>query len=105
MAILAQIKKQPTEIFPISIDYTGKLPTGTALLSGVARVTRDSDSADVTTDLLVSSTVSVTGLLASVIVQAGTDGERYVIEFDMTLDTGTPPYFLQDEIKLKVDEV
>ncbi len=104
MALLAKIPKQPAEIFPITIEYLAKLPTGVNLLSGVASATKRSDQSDATGTVLVSPTVTVTGTQGAIIVQAGDDGEDYDIEFTMTLDAG-PPYILEDEIRLEVNEI
>jgi hypothetical protein len=51
--------KQPTETFPIGIDYTGQLPSGYTLLSATVSAINKATLTDATNVILLSPTCSI----------------------------------------------
>ncbi len=96
--------KAPDEIYTVGWRYTtDTFPSGATFSSGVLSATMVSDGSDVTGTLLVSAvaTISGDGMTATGQVQAGTDGEDYVIKFTNTLTNGE---VFVDYIIIKVRE-
>lgn len=80
--------KTPAEDYAIGLTYTtDKLPVGAILLSGTATATLISDGSDVTGTIIPSPTlvIAADGLSWSVGVDAGVDGEDYLIRALITL--------------------
>lgn len=92
------INKQPAEIFPVSIDFTGRLPEGITVASGtVSAVDQTTLSADAS--VYQSGTLSTTTTTATARLKAGVDGRNYVVTYTVTLSDGS---ILVEDILLKV---
>jgi hypothetical protein len=97
-------EKQPGESYTIGMDYsdTGVLPDGTALSSGTVSAVKLSDGITDNTVLgSTTTTIDAPNKLSKVLVQAGTNGEKYRITFLTTLDDAS---VLEDEVLMKVED-
>lgn len=94
--------KQPAEEQTRGVDFTGKLPTGVAVSSATVAATDIEAGTDVSATVLGSTTASVASNVASVLMKAGTDGKRYLIEFTATLDNSD---ILEEDIVMLVREI
>lgn len=90
--------KQPAEQYTIAVEFSGKLPSGTALSSGTVAAV-DSQGNDVATTILGSTGAAISGTQAKVLVKAGTTGQQYKITFKMTLDNAN---LLEEDITMSV---
>ena len=104
MAEIGHFAKQPAESYSIDVDYTGRLPTGTLVLSGTVGAVDTADDSDVSGTVLASTSATIinAGLGAQVGVLAGTSGKRYKITFTATLDSGD---MLEDDITMTVHDI
>jgi len=99
-ALLEEFSKQPSEAYPIGVEFSGQLPAGTALVSGTV------SAMNMTTGLtdnavLGNTTATISGTQSKVKVQAGVDGVQYKITFLVTLDDGS---ILEEDLLMNVDE-
>ena len=81
-----RIPKQPAEQVTYAFEFKNRLAFGAALSSGTVAATDTSDSSDVTSTLLSSSTATISGTQARFRVIAGTAGTTYRITLKATLD-------------------
>ena len=93
--------KHPSETYPVGIDYTGKVPTGASLSSGVWSALALSDNSDASAIVLQSTTAVVSGQVAKCRVQSGTDGITYKLGLTATFDTGD---VLHDNLFMAIDD-
>lgn len=91
--------KQPSEEYTIAVDFTGRLPTGTALSTGTVAAIDLADDSDVSATVLGSTTATISGTLVKVLVKAGTDGKKYKITFLITLDSGE---ILEEDLEMSM---
>lgn len=98
---MACFKKQPAEMYPIGIDFTGKLPSGATLASATVSALSMSDGSNQTGTVLQSSTATIVGTQALIRVLGGTHGIQYQITFRATLSTGD---VLEEEVYMYVEE-
>jgi len=94
--------KQPSEDYPIDLEWQGRLPPGKTLSSVAASAKRTDTGADATATVLGSSTPPVTGTKALVRVKAGTTGLDYQITLKSTFSDGS---VLEDEWLMQVREL
>lgn len=81
--ILGAVTKQPSEIFPITVDFAAELATGETVASGSVTARNASTGADTTSTVLTgSATASGTTLARK--VTGGTDGVDHVLTFAAT---------------------
>lgn len=98
MSIEKIFSKQPSEKYPIAIDYTNEIPIGTSLVSATGAafdLTRNASDPTV----LVSATGVVSGAQASLRVQAGQHGDKYKITFTTYLSDGS---ILEDDVIMEI---
>lgn len=101
MADLQSFEKQPDEQYFIAIEWQGKLPTGTALVSGAVAATRYPDL--VTDNTVLASTVAiVSGTQSLVRVKLGEHGRDYRVTFLMTLSNGD---ILEEDVLMQVRQI
>jgi len=83
------VPKDPVEQFPISLDWTRKLPPGRTLtrVTGSAVDLADNSAAAI----LVSTAGVLSGMIGSLTVKAGVLGKRYRVMFD-AYDNATGHY-------------
>lgn len=96
---MAHVEKLAAEKFPITIDFADRLPTGASVVSGTAAAYQLPALTNVSSTLLVSTTVSVASNKGTVVAQAGTAGVRYRIVLSMTLSSS---YILEEIVTLEV---
>ena len=90
------IEKIPAAIILFDdFDFTDDLPGDTSVTGAVTAV--DSSGATVTS---VVGTVSVTGMIVKVVVQAGSDGEDYL--FDIKATGGTTAQLAIKQLEVRV---
>lgn len=87
---MANLEKHATERWGVGFDFTDKVPDGATIASGTATATDLADGSDVSATLLVSTTASISGLVATIRVTAGTKGHTYQVLLTVVLSTGTP---------------
>lgn len=85
---------------PRTVQYADRMPEG-ASLSSVAVVATNLYSGATDNTVISDTTATIDGTDASVFVQGGTHGSRYVISFRATLDDGTK---FQDDFLLIVED-
>jgi hypothetical protein len=95
------LTKQPAERFPVALEFASRLPPGTSLSSAVASG-YDLTALLADDTILVTTTPSITGTQALIVVQGGTTGHLYKVTIAVTLNTGTPPYVLEEDFHLGV---
>lgn len=75
---MKEFEKQPTENWPIAIEFKDKLPPGLSLVSGtVSAIRLDTGAPD--NSVLASTALAINGTQALMRVQAGTSGIDYKI--------------------------
>ena len=94
--------KQPSEDYPIDLDWTGRLPPGKTLSSVAASAKRTDTGADATTLVLGSASPTVSGAKAAVRVKSGTHGIDYQITLKSTFSDGS---VLEDDWLMRVREL
>lgn len=92
--------KQPSETYPIAVDFAGKLPAGTAILSGTCTA-RNEAGTDASAEVLDGPCV-VDGDMLLQKLAGGTSGQRYDLTFQATLTPGS--YLLEEDVALFVRE-
>lgn len=96
-----QFIKQPAETYIISVDMTGKLPTGATITSG-AVAAFDPALIDVSATILQSTVATIVGDEARVRVLNGTHGTLYRIRFRLTLSDGD---LLEEDVEMSVENL
>lgn len=97
----AVLKKQPSESYTIGIEYDGKLPAGSTLTSGSVSAVDYYSGQVVSGTILGSTSATISGTQAKVLLRAGTSGRRYKVTFETTLDSLE---VLEDDIIVDVVE-
>lgn len=92
--------KQPDEKYPLAVDFTGRLPTGTTILSGTCTAT-DEAGADASATVL-DGACTVNGASLQQTMKAGLNGQRYDVRFKATLTPGA--LVLEEDLALFVRE-
>lgn len=90
--------KQPAEQYTIAVEFSGKLPTGASLASGAVSAV-DEDENNASSTVLGSTSATIAGTQAKVLVKAGTDGKTYKVTFLMTLSNGDK---LEEDLQMRV---
>ena len=91
--------KQPSEIFPISIDFSRRLASGETISSVTVGAIIVSTSADATATVISSSAINDTAI--DITVKSGTDGAVYTITIKITSSSAN---VFEDEITMTVIE-
>lgn len=91
--------KQPSEIYPISVDYSDVLDTGETISSESVTAT-DSAGTDVTATLIDSTEIS--GSTIKAVIKAGTTGNKYKLTFKATTSDSN---LYEDDITMRVVEI
>lgn len=99
MAITGTFEKQPNEQYPIAIEYSGKLPTGTNISSGVWSAIDTSTGADASATVLVDTEATISGTQSRCVVKSGVSGKTYKLTCLITLNDGSK---LEDDINMAV---
>ena len=95
------LTKQPSENYPLALQYYGNLPVGTSLSSAALSAIDLLDDSDATNIVLASPTGTISGTQVLFRVQGGATGKNYKITCLATLSDGS---ILEDEITLTVTE-
>ena len=94
------IEKHPNAALLFSdFDFTDELPSDTALNSGTSTVT--AVDAGGTAASSVVGTVSITGMTLKAIMQAGTNGEDYLVTFKAIGNTSAHVAVKQLEMRVR----
>ena len=97
-ARLEQFEKQPAENFPFAVEFSGCLPAGLTIASGVvAAVVHRTGLAD--NSVLDSLTATIVGTQAIARVKAGVNGVTYKITYTITLSDGS---VLEEDVLMQV---
>jgi hypothetical protein len=96
------INKQPNERLPLAFEFLDRLPLGGELSSGVFSAIDIADGSDVTIDILVSPTGTVSGTQVRFSVIAGTEDHVYKVTLRATLTDGS---ILEEDVKIAVGEI
>ena len=91
--------KQPSEIFPISIDFSRRLASGETISSKTVTAIIVSTSADATATVISSSATNGTAI--DITVKAGTTAVVYKITIKITSSASN---VFEDEITMTVTE-
>ena len=84
-----QFLKAPNERYSIDMDYTGRLPIATTLVSGLWAATNRQTGQDATGTIFVSPTATIAGDRAFVeLAKAGQSGEVYALTCTVITDIG-----------------
>lgn len=96
---MKEFEKQPTENWPIAIEFKDKLPPGLSLVSGtVSAIRLDTGAPD--NSVLASTTLAVSGTQALMRVQAGMSGIDYKISALVMLSDTTS--VLEEDVLMHV---
>lgn len=90
--------KQPAEAYLIAVEWAGKLPAGTLLLTGTVEATRYPDLV-VDNTVIANTLASVSGTQSIIKVLGGEHGRDYRITFMMTLTNGD---LLEEDVLMQV---
>ena len=96
--VVEEFRKDPVESYTIGIPFTGKLPAGTSLASGVFTAV-DPAGTDVTATVLSSGIATIDGNEARIDVLAGVHGVDYKLLLVVTLDNGK---VLKEVVRMRV---
>lgn len=86
---MTDIIKTPAETYPVTIDYTDKLPSGSSVASGAVSVIDFADDSDVSATIKPGS-VTATSTALNFDLVAGTAGKDYLVIVTATI-TGSKP--------------
>jgi len=86
MAIVHR-SKTSTEQYPLTLDYTGQLPTGVTLSTATITATKRSDGTS-DTSIVESTTPTPASTTVTIQFKAGTSGEKYLVKVAMTTSDG-----------------
>jgi hypothetical protein len=92
--------KQPSESFPVGIDFTNDLATGETISSAVTTALRLSDGEDVSAEILTGVELIATPVVAKRVI-AGDPGELYRMQITITT-SGLNTY--EHEVDIPVEE-
>ena len=81
-------KKHPTEIQPFATDFTNVIPDGDSISDQDVTVQEVSSGTDVTDDMLVNGSVQLSTNTVTCLIQAGSAGTKYFIDFWATMGGG-----------------
>jgi len=90
--------KRPAESYAEAVEFVGRLPTGSSLVSGVAVAINRATGADATATVLEGA-VAISATRAIIKGKAGTSPTDYLITLTVTLDDGS---VLVEEILFQV---
>ncbi len=93
-----EIIKTPNETYPLSIDYTDRLPSGASLVSATA-VIYDNDEDSATTSTMIPGSVTASSPNLTFDLLAGTAGKDYLLIVTAII-TGSKP--LVDFFRVRV---
>ena len=91
--------KQPAEKFPISIDFTNRLPSGLTISTVTLAALDLSTNSDVTTTIFGGTSGTVSGNKATGTVRAGTNGHAYKLTITATLSDSS---ILEEDLNMSV---
>lgn len=94
--------KQPAEQHEVTVEFSGKLPTGRSLASGTVSAVEVTSGASMSSTVLCSTTLTISGTQATATVKAGTALLDYEIRFLVTLDNGD---ILQEDVVMRVRDL
>jgi len=97
--------KQPSEIYPIAMEFSGLLPEGASLASGVVSALDTLTGLDATATVLHSSAAVIDGTQVQAVVQAGTNGTPYKLTFRVSLTPGSPTSVLEEDLLMFVQDL
>ena len=92
--------KRPSESYPIEIEFKDRLPPDKTLLSASASAINIGTGATASSTVLESTTGSVLGTRAKIVVQAGTHGVNYQLTVIASLSGGGD---LEETLEMVVD--
>jgi hypothetical protein len=92
--------KQPSEIYPIAVDWENRLSPGETIVTHGASAIRLDTGADATSDLLILPT-SIVGTQQRVTLKNGSHGVYYKVTFTITTSAG---HLLEADVILPVVE-
>jgi len=91
-------EKQPDEVYPVTVDFTARLPSGVTVASATGSVTNLlTDSAE--NARLVSTTLTTTSTTATGKVTGGLAGVDYRVTFRATLSDSS---VLEEDLLMRV---
>jgi len=93
-----EIIKAPSETYPVTIDYTDRLPSGATIASGTAAIYDFLDDSSATSTMIPGS-VTATSPNLTFDLLAGTAGKDYLLVVTATI-TGSKP--LVDFFRVRV---
>lgn len=99
MRVINLFSKQPSEVIPISIDYS-LLLNDTETISSCAVTAYDPNGSNVTSTIVHNS--SVDGSVCKATVKSGTDGVRYKITFKASTNELN---LYEEDVFMKVYEI
>lgn len=91
--------KSAASAYTIAFEYSGRLPTGVTVSSGVASAIDLTDGSNATATVINSPTMTVDSTRLKVKVQAGTVGKSYKIISSATLSDGS---LIEDSVEMHV---
>lgn len=96
------INKQPAEKFYAGVDFGEVLEDGETINAGSSTVTALDGSTDVTSTLIESGSLSVSGGTLSARLQNGTAGTKYKVTFQAATSLGN---LFEKDIRVTVQEI
>jgi hypothetical protein len=96
-----EFEKQPSEQYPIAIDFEDRLPSGLSLISGQISAMDLYSGVDKSSEVLQSGIAVISGTLAIISIKAGANGNSYKISLQATLSDGS---ILEEDLIMKVLE-
>lgn len=100
--ILGSVAKQPSEILPVTIDFTAELATGETVVSAVVTSRNAATGVDSSATIL-SGGASVATPRVSQKVTAGTSGDKHIITM-LATTSASPINKYEGEIELYIRE-
>jgi hypothetical protein len=100
---MREIRKRPTEQFPIYLPFAGRLPPGAVLVSATAVVIDETDDSDVTATLLNSATGTIVEGQVVLFLQAGTLGHPCHLAVQALLTPGAPVPLLEEDLRIVIE--
>lgn len=98
--IIGAVRKQPAEIFPVTVDFVNELSVGETI-TGQTVTARNADSGADTSGTLLQGSPLVTGTKVAQTIKAGLSGEHHIVQYRITTSASNT---FETEVSVAVQE-
>ncbi len=100
LRVIGEFHKQPAEKRTIAVEFSADLDTGETL--STSTVTATDEATGQSASAILNGTAVISGTKVVQGIQAGTDGGRYLVHFQVSTSAGG---VIEHEVRVAVEEV